>query len=119
MNNVLPNDTIINEEDDTRRWNTILQTTGILQTHDDAYNLDQDLFSMGFTLEQLMELAGLSVAEAIYKCIPLYRTPSAVDTEMSSDPTTRRSLNTTNEVTRILVVCGPVRNIPLQVYLFW
>jgi hydroxyethylthiazole kinase-like uncharacterized protein yjeF len=53
-----------------------------------AYNLDQELMSSpGFCLEQLMELAGLSVAEAVYHVIP------------SSQPDVR-----------ILIVCGPGNN---------
>ena len=34
-----------------------------------AYDLDQHLFNNGYTLEQLMELAGLAVAEAVYECV--------------------------------------------------
>jgi len=59
----------------------------------DAYDLDQDLFSTGYTLEQLMELAGLSVAEAVYSSVP---PPKFLDSE-----TSRR---------KILVVCGPGNN---------
>ena len=36
----------------------------------DAYELDQLLFSSGYTLEQLMELAGLAVAEVIFDVVP-------------------------------------------------
>lgn len=40
--------------------------TGYLNAQD-AYDLDVELMSTpGFSLEQLMELAGLSVAEAVY-----------------------------------------------------
>lgn len=53
-----------------------------------ASSLDEDLMqSPGFTLEQLMELAGLSVAEAAYRMI-------------ADQP----------EKTQILVVCGPGNN---------
>ncbi|KAK6542601.1 hypothetical protein TWF694_006545 [Orbilia ellipsospora] len=52
-----------------------------------AFELDQELMSTGgFTLDQLMELAGLSVAHAVYKVHP----PSKGD--------------------RILVFCGPGNN---------
>lgn len=43
--------------------------TGYLNAKD-AYDLDQHLFANGYTLEQLMELAGLAVAEAVYQCAP-------------------------------------------------
>jgi hypothetical protein len=43
--------------------------TGYLNAKD-AYDLDQHLFANGYTLEQLMELAGLAVAEAVYQAIP-------------------------------------------------
>lgn len=53
---------------------------------EDAYNLDVELMSApGFTLEQLMELAGLSVAQVVYK--------------VSSQSTSKT-----------LVVCGPGNN---------
>ena len=42
--------------------------TGFLNAKD-AYDLDQHLFQNGYTLEQLMELAGLSVAEAVYEVL--------------------------------------------------
>ena len=44
--------------------------TGYLNAKD-AYDLDQHLFANGYTLEQLMELAGLAVAEAVYQSVPL------------------------------------------------
>jgi len=79
------------------RWNSIIDITGALIAQD-AYNLDQDLFATGFTLEQLMELAGLSVAEAVCKCIPLQPLISESNTSVDLRPR------------RILVVCGPVRH---------
>lgn len=42
--------------------------TGFLNAKD-AYDLDQHLFQNGYSLEQLMELAGLSVAEAVYEVL--------------------------------------------------
>mmetsp|Transcript_24 Transcript_24/g.34 ORF Transcript_24/g.34 Transcript_24/m.34 type:complete len:299 (+) Transcript_24:43-939(+) len=52
----------------------------------DAYNLDVELMTTpGFTLEQLMELAGLSVAQAVYEVSP---------------PPERK----------ILIICGPGNN---------
>jgi NAD(P)H-hydrate repair Nnr-like enzyme with NAD(P)H-hydrate epimerase domain len=53
--------------------------TGYLDAKD-AYDLDQHLFANGYTLEQLMELAGLAVAEAVYQSVP----PSDLDSD--SDP---------------------------------
>ena len=62
--------------------------TGYLNAAD-AYALDVELMSQpGFSLEQLMELAGLAVAEAVYEVIP------------SSE----------NKRPRILLVCGPGNN---------
>lgn len=56
----------------------------------DAAALDADLMSSpGFSLEQLMELAGLAVAEAVYEGIPS---------------------STESENRKILVVCGPGNN---------
>ena len=61
-------------------------TTGYLNA-EDAYALDVELMaSPGFTLEQLMELAGLSVAQAVYEVLP-------ADTK-----------------SKILLVCGPGNN---------
>lgn len=78
-------------------WNATIKVTGFLNSQD-AYNLDQDLFSAGFTLEQLMELAGLSVAEAVYKCMPLHQS-------INENNSSLRPIRTPH---RILVVCGPV-----------
>mmetsp|Transcript_9286 Transcript_9286/g.11994 ORF Transcript_9286/g.11994 Transcript_9286/m.11994 type:complete len:410 (-) Transcript_9286:371-1600(-) len=67
---------------------------GVLNAKD-AYNLDVELMeSPGFTLEQLMELAGLSVAEAVYEVVQ----PSSVD----DGKDVRKK--------RILLVCGPGNN---------
>jgi NAD(P)H-hydrate epimerase len=58
-----------------------------------AFDLDQELMSTpGFCLEQLMELAGLSVAEAVYHVVQERR-----DVQNSDKP-------------HILVVCGPGNN---------
>lgn len=61
--------------------------TGYLNA-EDAYDLDQQLFSTGYTLEQLMELAGLAVAEAVYDVSP----------------------PCTEQKQRALIVCGPGNN---------
>jgi hypothetical protein len=45
--------------------------TGFLNSKD-AHELDQKLFNSGYTLEQLMELAGLSVSQAVFDCVPLH-----------------------------------------------
>ncbi len=67
----------------------IIIDTGYLNAKD-AYALDQELMSTpGFSLEQLMELAGLSVAEAVY----------AVETPTSND-----------KKKKVLLVCGPGNN---------
>jgi NAD(P)H-hydrate epimerase len=64
--------------------------TGYLNA-EDSYNLDCELMSTpGFSLEQLMELAGLAVAEAVYAVIP----PSGGGKERK----------------KILLVCGPGNN---------
>ena len=56
-----------------------------------AAALDEELMTQpGFTLEQLMELAGLSVAEAAYIMLS--------------------ELPTTNQATQVLIVCGPGNN---------
>lgn len=68
--------------------------TGYLNAKD-AYDLDQELFSTGYTLEQLMELAGLAVAEAIYDISP------PLSLVLSADPLKQKT---------VLVVCGPGNN---------
>lgn len=66
--------------------------TGFLNAKD-AAALDEELMSQpGFSLEQLMELAGLSVAEAVYEAFPL------------------QHLNSTKEKPMVLLVCGPGNN---------
>jgi hydroxyethylthiazole kinase-like uncharacterized protein yjeF len=65
-----------------------------------AAALDEELMSTpGFTLEQLMELAGLSVAEAVYT-VALDKWPSR---------TTKDGKPKVHEP-RILIVCGPGNN---------
>jgi NAD(P)H-hydrate epimerase len=60
-----------------------------------AAQLDKDLMSesMGFSIDQLMELAGLSVASAVYKVIP----PSPLSLTKTAP-------------TNILLACGPGNN---------
>jgi hydroxyethylthiazole kinase-like uncharacterized protein yjeF len=67
-------------------------STGYL-TASEARDLDQELFQT-FALEQLMELAGLSVAEAVYAVL-----------KNSSD-----NNNTHDNSTKVLLVCGPGNN---------
>ena len=55
---------------DKRKHTNTMHHTGYLNAKD-AYDLDQHLFANGYTLEQLMELAGLAVAEAVYQSVPL------------------------------------------------
>jgi hypothetical protein len=76
---------------------TTLQSTGAGMTDietgylnaKDANALDQYLFSNGYTLEQLMELAGLAVAEAVFDCLPSKPTSNSAD---DSAPSKRRVL---------------------------
>lgn len=70
--------------------------TGYLKAAD-AAALDVELMSSpGFSLEQLMELAGLSCAEAVYQVVQERRSLS--------------SSSSTEEPPRILLVCGPGNN---------
>lgn len=67
-----------------------MASTGYLNAAD-AAALDQELMSTpGYSLEQLMELAGLSVAEAVYQVL--------------SSPPIRK------EKPKILLICGPGNN---------
>mmetsp|Transcript_38257 Transcript_38257/g.57274 ORF Transcript_38257/g.57274 Transcript_38257/m.57274 type:complete len:320 (-) Transcript_38257:675-1634(-) len=71
--------------------NSEMSSTGYLNA-EDAAALDVELMSTpGFSLEQLMELAGLSVAEAVYAVVP----PSSQEDDKK---------------TKILLVCGPGNN---------
>ena len=71
-------------------------TTGYLNAAD-AAALDVELMSTpGFCLEQLMELAGLSVAEAVYQVLP----PQSD----AVDGTTKQQKK------KILLICGPGNN---------
>ena len=64
--------------------------TGYLNAKD-SYDLDCELMSTpGFSLEQLMELAGLAVAEAVYAVVP----PNSASKDKK----------------KILLVCGPGNN---------
>ena len=60
---------------------------------EESQKLDQELFNdYKFSLDQLMEIAGLSVAEALASCY------------------TREGLVAQHEEPRVLVVCGPGNN---------
>lgn len=62
-------------------------------TASNAAALDRELFtSFSFSLDQLMELAGLSVAEAVFRVYPF------------SDVSSRKNRR------RVLLVCGPGNN---------
>ena len=68
----------------------LTEITGYLNA-EDSYALDCELMSTpGFSLEQLMELAGLAVAEAVYAAVP----PG----------------NDKDQKKKILLVCGPGNN---------
>jgi len=88
----------ISNDNQNTEWNQDILTinsdtmTGYLNAAD-AYDLDQDLFNTGYTLEQLMELAGLSVAEAVYS--------SLLPDERIEGETQQR---------KVLIVCGPGNN---------
>lgn len=74
-----------------------VMTTGFLNAAD-AAALDVELMSTpGFSLEQLMELAGLSVAEAVYQVLEEQRQASDKNIKHKNKP-------------RILIVCGPGNN---------
>lgn len=80
-----------------------MSLTGYLSA-EDAAALDQELMSSpGYSLEQLMELAGLSVAEAVYAVLPP-KDRNANQSDDNNKATTRRRKRT------ILVVCGPGNN---------
>jgi hydroxyethylthiazole kinase-like uncharacterized protein yjeF len=71
--------------DETSTASVPPSTTGYLNAKD-AYDLDVELMKTpGFTLEQLMELAGLSVAQVVYEVAPKAKS-------------------------KILLVCGPGNN---------
>jgi NAD(P)H-hydrate epimerase len=73
---------------------TTTTETGYLNAVD-AAALDVELMSTpGFSLDQLMELAGLAVAEAVYQAVPPLPTPTAA----------------TTKTRMILLVCGPGNN---------
>jgi hydroxyethylthiazole kinase-like uncharacterized protein yjeF len=88
--------------------------TGYLDAQS-AAALDAELMSTpGFSLEQLMELAGLSVAEAVYAVLMedegnqvKQRLPVVAPPSHSTTTTTP---TTTTGVRKILVVCGPGNN---------
>jgi NAD(P)H-hydrate epimerase len=67
----------------------------------DAAALDVELMSSpGFSLEQLMELAGLAVAEAVYQVVPPSVIASTTTEEEEEQPPKKK----------ILLICGPGNN---------
>lgn len=91
---VSTNSTVTMQQQQDGDDNTLLDT-GYLNAVD-AAALDEELMSTpGFSLEQLMELAGLAVAEAVYQVIP---------------PATGEEETTTTKKKKILLVCGPGNN---------
>ena len=77
------------DQNNNTRDQSSVMATGYLNAVD-AAALDVELMSTpGFSLEQLMELAGLAVAECVFLCIP--------------------SISTTKK-RKILIVCGPGNN---------
>ena len=82
---------------------TTAVATGYLNAKD-AASLDAELMSTpGFSLEQLMELAGLAVAEAVYSISQ--ESVTVFDNDTDNDTTTEN-----NKKRRVLLVCGPGNN---------
>eukprot|EP00956_Cyclotella_meneghiniana_P010149 scaffold13986_cov58-Cyclotella_meneghiniana.AAC.3 len=78
---------------------TAAGATGYLNAKD-AASLDAELMSTpGFSLEQLMELAGLAVAEAVYSISQ--ESVTVFDNDTDNDTTKKH---------RVLLVCGPGNN---------
>lgn len=75
----------------------------------DAAALDAELMVHpgGFSIDQLMELAGLAVATAVYKVYP-----PRISTESTIDPSSSPPLGVTKSIsrTKILVIAGPGNN---------
>jgi hydroxyethylthiazole kinase-like uncharacterized protein yjeF len=81
-----------------------LVDTGYLNAAD-AAALDEELMSVpGFTLEQLMELAGLAVAEAVYQVLNENNSKAADAAERILPVAEKKA------PPRILVLCGPGNN---------
>jgi NAD(P)H-hydrate epimerase len=81
-----------------------LLSTGYLDA-ESAYALDQELMSTpGFSLEQLMELAGLSVAEALYAVLPPQSSSSPSPSNLLNEPSPPKGGR------HVVVVCGPGNN---------
>jgi NAD(P)H-hydrate epimerase len=77
-----------------------------------AIALDQELMTEpGFSLEQLMELAGLSVAEAVYQVLTT-AVASAAKEDGGTTATSKNQKQTGSPSNRlrVLVVCGPGNN---------
>jgi NAD(P)H-hydrate epimerase len=92
--------TMISSVSSTDITPTSSSVTGYLNAAD-AAALDVELMSSpGFSLEQLMELAGLSCAEAIYQVVQERRQRSSSSSSYSTD----------DPPPRILLVCGPGNN---------
>jgi NAD(P)H-hydrate epimerase len=82
----------------------VVMETGYLNA-EDAAALDRDLMTLpGFALEQLMELAGLSVAQAVYHVLHerLPSTSNRTAPSLDNDENIQRR--------RVLILCGPGNN---------
>lgn len=83
------------------RWFIMAGRVARFLNQAEAQRIDQELFSeYGFSLDQLMELAGLSVATAVAKCFPV----SAVHVIASKPLLTSRQVETHSNV---MVFAGP------------
>jgi Uncharacterized conserved protein len=94
---------------DTPSNNTVYNRNGAPETGflnaKDAYELDQRLFNGGYTLEQLMELAGLSVAQAVYECVPFHMDHQAGPSSSFAPPSILVSFLVTTLQAHCLILC--------------
>jgi NAD(P)H-hydrate epimerase len=89
---------------------TTTSMTGYLNAAD-AAALDVELMSPdigGYTLEQLMELAGMAVAEAVMEVVPSISPPHLAVESLSTTNQNDDKIKKTKK--KILVLCGPGNN---------